>query len=84
MQKAAAVNFRIEPEIKTRLENLAKVTRRSKSFLVSHALETYLDINEWQIKGIVEAVEEANCPDAEWITHDDVKAKWEAKRAQVA
>lgn len=84
MQKAAAVNVRIEPRIKTRLENLAKVTHRSKSYLVGLALETYLDINEWQIKGIIEAVEEANSPNAEWIAHDDVKAKWGAKRDQVA
>ena len=84
MQKAAAVNFRIEPRIKTRLENLAKATHRSKSFLVGHALEEFLDVNEWQIKGIIEAVQEADSPKAEWIDHADVKAKWEAKRAKMA
>ena len=84
MQKAAAINLRIEPEIKDRLEKLAKATRRSKSFLVGDALETYLDVNEWQIRGIIEAVQEADSPNAEWTSHEDLKAKWEAKRAQMA
>ena len=84
MQKAAALNLRIEPRIKTRLENLAKATHRSKSFLVGNALETFLDVNEWQIQGIIEAVKEADSPKAEWTGHAEVKAKWEAKRAQMA
>ena len=84
MQKAAAINLRIEPGIKARLEKLAKATNRSKSFLVGNALETYLDVNEWQIKGIIDALQEAESPTAEWIDHEDIKARWEAKRAQVA
>lgn len=84
MQKTAALNLRIEPAMKTRLENLAKTTNRSKSYLVSSALENYLDVNEWQIKGILEAVQEADSPTAEWINHADLKSKWESKRAEVA
>ena len=84
MQKAAAINLRIEPSIKTRLEKLAKVTNRSKSFIVGNALESYLDVNEWQIKGIQEALQEAESPTAEWISHDELKAKWETKRVQMA
>ncbi|MHB8056635.1 MAG: CopG family ribbon-helix-helix protein [Desulfuromonadaceae bacterium] len=84
MQKVAAINLRIEPSIKTRLEKLAKVTNRSKSFIVGNALESYLDVNEWQIQGILEAIQEAESPTAEWIGHDELKAKWETKRAQMA
>jgi RHH-type rel operon transcriptional repressor/antitoxin RelB len=84
MQKAATMNLRIEPGMKTRLEKLAKATNRSKSFIVENALETYLDVNEWQIQGIIDALQEAESPAAEWISHEDMKAKWEAKRAQVA
>lgn len=84
MQKAAAINLRIEPSIKTRLEKLAKVTNRSKSFIIGNALESYLDVNEWQIQGILEALQEAESPTAEWISHDELKAKWETKRAQMA
>ena len=80
MRKAAAISLRIEPEIKTRLEKLARVTRRSKSFLVEDALEAYLGVNEWQIRGIMEAMQEADSPDAEWTPHEALRASWEAKR----
>lgn len=84
MQKASAINLRIEPLIKTRLEKLAKATNRSKSFIVGNALETYLDVNEWQVNGILEAIQEADSPSAEWISHEDIKAKWEARHAEMA
>lgn len=80
--KNAVVNLRVAPETKRRLAELAKVTRRTQSFLVEEALEAYLDINEWQVKGILEAIAEADRPDAEWVDHADVMAKWEAKREE--
>ena len=48
------------------------------------AIESYLDLYEWQIKGIIEAIKEADSPSAEWTNHADVKVKWEAKRDQMA
>jgi len=84
MIKTAAVNLRVKPTTKKRLEALAHVTKRSKSYIAEEALEAYLDVNEWQIKGIIEAVTEADSPKAEWTDHAEVKAKWEAKRDQVA
>jgi len=82
--RTTSVNLRIQPTTKERLERLALATKRSKSFIVETAIENYLDLNEWQIKGIIEAVKEADSPDAEWTDHEDVKAKWEAKRDQMA
>ncbi len=84
MIRTTSVNLRIQPTTKERLERLALVTKRSKSFIVEAAIENYLDLNEWQIKGIIEAVKEADSPNAEWTNHADVKAKWEAKRDQMA
>ena len=84
MIKTAVVNLRVKPTTKKRLEALAQVTRRTKSFIAEEALEAYLDVNEWQTKGIIEALKEADSPSAEWTDHADVKAKWEAKRAQMA
>ena len=82
--RTTSVNLRIQPTTKERLERLALATKRSKSFIVETAIENYLDLNEWQIKGIIEAVKEADSPGAEWTNHEDVKAKWEAKRDQMA
>ena len=82
MLKATSVTVRVKPTTKTRLEALAQATRRSKSYVIEEALELYLDVNEWQIHGIVQAVAEADSPDAVFVDHDEVLAKWEAKVAR--
>lgn len=82
MLKAASLTVRVKPETRNRLDNLARITRRSKSFVIEDALEQYLDMNEWQIKGIQEALIEADSLGAVFEDHDDVLAKWEAKIAR--
>lgn len=82
MLKAASVTVRVKPTTKIRLEALANATRRSKSYVIEEALELYLDVNEWQINGIVQALAEADRPDAVFVDHDEVLAKWEAKVAR--
>ncbi len=82
MLKSASITVRVKPTIKTRLDALAYATRRSKSYVIEEALEMYLDVNEWQIDGIVQALIEADRPDAVFIDHDEVLAKWEAKVAR--
>ena len=81
MLKAASLTVRVKPDTRTRLDNLARVTRRSKSYVIEEALEQYLEINEWQIKGIQDALSEADSSGAVFEDHDDVLAKWEAKVA---
>ena len=82
MLKAANLTVRVKQETRNRLENLARVTRRSKSYVIEEALEQYLDVNEWQIKGIQDAVCEADSSGAAFIDHDEVLSKWEAKVAR--
>lgn len=82
--KSAVVNIRVKPEIKSRLANLARATGRTQSFIAEEALEAYLEVNEWQTRGIVEALQEADSPGAEWTDSAELRAKWEAKRAKVA
>lgn len=82
MQKTASLTVRVKPDTRTRLETLARVTRRSKSYVIEEALEQYLEVNEWQIKGIQDAVAEADSPDAVLTGHDEVLARWEAKVAR--
>jgi RHH-type rel operon transcriptional repressor/antitoxin RelB len=38
------ITIRVEPEIKERLEKLAKATARSRSFLAAEAIRCYLDV----------------------------------------
>jgi predicted transcriptional regulator len=82
MLKAASLTVRVKPDTRTRLDNLARITRRSKSYVIEEALEQYLDVNEWQIKGIQDALLEADSPGAVFEDHDEVLAKWEAKVAR--
>ena len=72
---------RVEPEVKKRLEKLAKSTGRSRSFLASEALNEYLDVNEWQVAGIKQAM--AAVDRGEGISHKEVKDwvnSWGRKR----
>lgn len=82
MQKAPTMTVRVKPATKTRLDALAHATRRSKSYVIEEALKMYLDVNEWQIDGICKATAEADKPDAVFVEHEEVLAKWEAKVAR--
>ncbi len=60
MQKLEAINFRIEAENKVRLRQLAESTGRDQSELAREAFQQYLDVQEWQINGINEALAAAD------------------------
>jgi RHH-type transcriptional regulator, rel operon repressor / antitoxin RelB len=72
---------RVEPEVKKRLEKLAKSTGRTRSFLAAEALNEYLDLNEWQVAGIKRAI--ASLDRGEGVSHREVKnwiSSWDRKR----
>jgi len=74
MVKEANLTVRVKTSTKAQLDVLARATKRSKSFVDEEALEQYLDVNEWQIKGIEDALAEADSPNAEWVNHEGVLA----------
>lgn len=82
MLKAASLTVRVKPNTRDRLDNLARATRRSKSYVIEEALEQYLEVHEWQVSGIQEALVEADRPGAVFEEHDAVLAAWEAKVAR--
>src|SRR5258706_15157526 len=47
---------RVQTDVKRRLEKLAKSTGRSRVFLAAGALNEYLDVNEWQVAGVRQAM----------------------------
>ena len=75
------VKFRVKQATKKRLETLAHARSKTTSFIAEEALEAYLPVNEWQLNGILDAVNEADSPNAEFADHAEVKAKREAKPA---
>jgi predicted transcriptional regulator len=76
---SAPIAFRVDDELRQRLDLLASVTDRSLSYLATEALRQYLDANEWQIRAISEGLAAADA--GEITDHDDLVRHWEAKRA---
>jgi predicted transcriptional regulator len=73
MESMASTTFtvRVEPRVKKRLEKLAKSTGRTRSFLAAEALNDYLDLNEWQVAGVKQAI--GSLDRGEGVSHDEVK-----------
>jgi RHH-type transcriptional regulator, rel operon repressor / antitoxin RelB len=75
------VSVRLARSIKARLQQLAKSTGRSRAFLAAAAIEEYLDINEWQVAGILGAI--ASLDRGKGIPHQRVKewvTSWESRK----
>ncbi len=60
---STTMTIRLEPELKQRLDQLAKATHRSKSFLAAEALRDFVELNEWQVQEIESALKEADSGD---------------------
>ena len=71
---------RVEPAVKRGLERLARSTGRSRSFLAAEALTEYLDVNEWQVERIKQAMEALDRGGG--MAHDEVKRLVRAWRAK--
>ncbi len=57
---STTMTIRIESDLKERLDQLAEVTHRSKSFLAAEALRDFVELNEWQLQEIKTAIQEAD------------------------
>ena len=82
---STTVSVRINLTAKKRLEKLAKSTGRSRSFLVAEAINGYLDLNEWQVNGVQNAM--ASLDRGKGIPHQRVKEwvnSWGSKRERSA
>ena len=67
MAQSSTMTVRLDRDIKTRLEQLARVTQRSNSFLAAAAIRDYVELNKWQIAEIASAIQEAERGDAEVV-----------------
>jgi len=77
MSQTSTMTIRLGSDLKERLDKLATVTRRSKSFLAAEAVREYVELNEWQLGEIKSALKEADGADfASDREVDAVFAKW--------
>ncbi len=85
MSNAAVITARVSSEVSIQLEMLAKSINRSKSWLVSEAVQRFLQDNAWQIEAIkagIKDIEEGRFVEGDkveewlnsWGTQDEKKA----------
>ena len=73
----STVTARIPEDTAAKLNDLAKATNRSKSFIVANALEQFLEEQTWQVARINESIAQADA--GEFATEAEIKeefAKW--------
>lgn len=70
---STTLTIRIDDKTKQKLERLAAATSRSKSYLVSTAINEFIATNEWQIRAIEKAVKSAD--KGHFVDHEEV-VKW--------
>src|ERR1700674_837854 len=69
--RSTTFTVRVDQSVKKRLEKLAENTGRSRSYLAAEAINEYLDVNEWQVAGIRQAI--ASLDRGEGVPHQQVK-----------
>jgi RHH-type transcriptional regulator, rel operon repressor / antitoxin RelB len=68
------ISARVDERINDDLEKLASSFNRSKAFLITEALEDYIDRQAWIVQKAERAFAEAD-ESGEWISHEAVE-KW--------
>lgn len=68
-------SLRISKDTKSKLDELAKATGRSKSFLAVEAIEKYCELESWQILAIHKGIEDVEKNNFSSI--ESVKKNWE-------
>ena len=74
MAKSMTMTVRIAPELGDKLDALARDTNRSKAYLASEAIATYVERNAWQIAHIKAGLVEAQRGDL-GIPHEEME-RW--------
>ena len=75
---SATMTVRLENNTKMRLEKLAEMTQRSKSFLAAEAINEYLETQEWQLNEIKKGISEADA--GQLVSHESIVTYWETKK----
>ncbi len=63
MSQSTTMTIRLDAELKSRLDKLAEITHRSKSYLATEAVRDFIELNEWQIRETEAAINEADAGD---------------------
>lgn len=72
MSSSQIISIRITQKLQEKLDYLATVTKRSKSWHVQKALREYIEVQAWQAKEIQKAIKEAD--EGKFATDEEVNA----------
>jgi predicted transcriptional regulator len=78
---SATLSIRLKPEVKKRLAKLAKASGRSSNFIISDAVESYVENQERMLDELRQADREVKS--GHYIKHEDMRAwllSWGTKR----
>jgi RHH-type rel operon transcriptional repressor/antitoxin RelB len=67
------LSVRLDSKVRKRLEALAKVSKRSRSFLAAEAISAYVEAEEWQLGEIRAGLQDLE--ENQTVGHDRV-SKW--------
>lgn len=73
------VSVRIEDKLLKRIDQMAELQDRSRAWVINHAMQNYLDHEEWFIQAVEQGIAEANA--GKLVSHQEVKQKWNKKIA---
>ncbi|SDG36827.1 CopG family ribbon-helix-helix protein [Pelagibacterium luteolum] len=76
MPATTTLTVRLSAETKAKLDRLAKITERSKSFLAAKALDEHVTRELEICEGILEGIAEADA--GRTVPHEDVMAEMQA------
>ncbi len=74
---STTMTIRLDDDLQEQFERLAAATRLSKSFLAAEAIRGFIELNEWQVRDMQQALREADA--GEFASDDEVLrtfAKW--------
>jgi RHH-type transcriptional regulator, rel operon repressor / antitoxin RelB len=75
MKKSSLISVRVPEELAARLDDLAKATDRSRSYLATLAIEEFVAVQEWQVEGIKEGI--ADAEEGRVVSHEEAVVELE-------
>jgi len=74
-----ATSVRLDDETLKRVGQMAEAMDRPRAWLMSYAIKQFVEREEWFINEVEKGIKAADAGQLQ--DHEDLKAKWEARRA---